>query len=494
MENKAGHELDILKWAAGGMQDISKIHKINEQKLLDLIFHHRLAGRLLEKLQQIYVQWTSENLLIQLNIQCQEASKNLKNRISLMNEINESIPTRKKPIILKGFTDYFLTRESSFIRRSKDIDIVYDDLELLKETLIKIGFKRIENSASHEEGNYYRGDMWIDVHKVFPIRKYPKELENITPYNPGDKGYIDSFQQGIMNFEEKHLIYNELNNYVTEQDGFNILNIHAAVLISCLHLFRNFTKFSGKELCINLSEIASVQELVDQPQFIPSQFEGIVKKYRCEDSVKFVCHLLNEYLLYVPDKLESFMDTKKNIMINKSMIGIWGFFEKEDDLITFHNKELEMHRLFKKIEINKLKINKKCNDFTSYNYSKNLKAIIQVSDNYTPIQQETFNVYGEYDDEYLYIGLKIKKDKYKFNTLEFRSYFRHPNNTSIVTNVNTLWNTKSEYCEILHRHDIKDILTINSIDNIAIVVEINSENQNSKKMNKIVPLMLHYIN
>lgn len=109
--------------------------------------------------------WINENLLEEVENLHKSAVKKMNEHFDVVREINQAIDKEKKPIVLKGFCDFFYLRNENSIRRSCDIDLIYDDFEYLNYVLISIGFEAKYAPADHEYANYIRGGI-IDARLV----------------------------------------------------------------------------------------------------------------------------------------------------------------------------------------------------------------------------------------------------------------------------------------------------------------------------------------
>jgi|GEM_PF-5422986 len=379
------NELDIMKWAAGGKQDVSDIQTICEDYLIEVSKLNGLSGRLLYCMKNNKASWINENLLEEAENLHKSAVKKMNEHIDVVREINQAIDKEKKPIVLKGFCDFFYLRDENSIRRSYDIDLIYDDFEYLNNVLISLGFEAKYAPADHEYANYIRGGVEIDLHRYLPVANYPSKIGQI--YNPyvHTKYVLQNDQEYIWS----QMTYGDLYNYsYFAEDGIFIPELEPTILIHCNHIFRSFTKVDAKRLCIRLGDLSIIRDLLSSNSFDIGRFNTFVGKFNSYDSVRFVCGLIKYFFGEVPEELKNYYSTDSEnheLILNRTLFKVWCYFEHPDDLIKPKAYKSEHKRINQLLGFNNILLSSSNKGDESYvygieqdNYSP-LKAIISSS-------------------------------------------------------------------------------------------------------------------
>ncbi|WP_199614029.1 nucleotidyltransferase family protein [Paenibacillus alkalitolerans] len=330
--------LDILKWAGGGKQDIHHSKEIDEEKLLDLIDFHRLDTRLLFRLKDECPPWLNSRILSHLEKQYEIAVRDLELKISFMEQYIEAYKSDKKPIAVKGFTNYLLTGEHKFVRRRGDLDLFCHDPEFNRSVLESLGYiSLVVPSAEYELGNYRpandKNGIHLDFHKYFPVYQYPKDIMNC--YDPLIHKLPVRQEERIP--KQKKIMYEDLLEYsVPSIKNIDVIKPSMSVLVSSAHLFKTYLKV--KRLPVKLSELSDIGDLTCNGIFDEKEFHDLVVKFDAFDSVEFVCYLYNNLYHYIPEKLQKYcMNKEYKIKKQLPSARIWGYFDAAEDLIVPKN-------------------------------------------------------------------------------------------------------------------------------------------------------------
>ncbi len=176
-------QFEILKWAAGAniflpeqphlLEDLG----ISEVSMGELIWEHRLSSRFIHRYKKEHCNWCNRTFLFRILNQVIKARQQTNQQIALIREISSMLAFRSNPIIpIKGVSVFALLGETQQIRWSGDIDLFYDDLQLLQQTLLQIGYAGEDISQGHEYSKMSRGFNQIEVHRYCPIFSYSPEI------------------------------------------------------------------------------------------------------------------------------------------------------------------------------------------------------------------------------------------------------------------------------------------------------------------------------
>lgn len=81
-----------------------------------------------------------------------------------------------KPLVIKGFTAFYLTGNTALLRKSKDVDVFAQDPSEFVRILLEDGFNEIKSPNPHEYSMLTKDSIEIDLHRHFPIASYPRDL------------------------------------------------------------------------------------------------------------------------------------------------------------------------------------------------------------------------------------------------------------------------------------------------------------------------------
>jgi hypothetical protein len=310
------NERDILKWAAGGRKSLPdfdgvceprllSLLGINESHLYELLIRHRLPQRFLMRYASEHSQWCGVDFLESLARFQQSAMAKLQRQLAVLEEIEAALPKREKPLILlKGISTVASLQSRRLLRASSDLDICYDDLDMLWDTLINLGFQG-KRHFTYEFGKFKRQDITIDVHEYYPILSYPEYLEAVDIVG-GDKldfSKTSTILNGPMHPTVHALRYQDMCERITKIDllgtkQIRILDLHALALLLCAHSFKNHViafHHLSEDRISRLGELADIAELSLDQRFDSIKFLEIVKQYQAGDAISFTANLLDKF-------------------------------------------------------------------------------------------------------------------------------------------------------------------------------------------------------
>jgi len=168
------YELEILKWVAGSSEELPRMRRVDEDRLLELIALHRLSCHFLHRLNQRQPDWCSSRLVAGiLSLKAQALSK-VQKHLEAAREIHSAVSSNTSPLItIKGFTAYALTGEARHIRYSEDLDLVFGDLGYLWSQMEALGYAGKKHELSNEYASMFRGEVMVELHRYVEVWPYP---------------------------------------------------------------------------------------------------------------------------------------------------------------------------------------------------------------------------------------------------------------------------------------------------------------------------------
>lgn len=291
--------LDILRWAAGADVDpASALKDTGRDALLALLARHQLSERFLERLTRERPPWGSTGLRVGLWTWCRQSHTRIYERqLAAIREIAQRLPAGSPPlIVVKGFSTFALTEDRRTLGYSADMDIFFNDLELLRRTLLGLGYG-CEMRKGHEFAALWRGDIVIELHHHFPVFSYPEDVpaaDLVPAQNPG------RWTQRFTGRPPTEIRYEDLLAQAYT-DAFGVSGVAVAdpamaVLILCAHEFREYihapARFTGGKFGV----WANIADLVKHPGFRPCAFLRLVDQFEGRDTMRFAGALLERLL------------------------------------------------------------------------------------------------------------------------------------------------------------------------------------------------------
>lgn len=273
---------------------------LNENKLLDLVMRHRLAVRFLDRVQRERPVWCRPNLTLRLIEQRAQAQIRFGRQMNALREICAALASQRKPLtVIKGFSTYALTGRKEHIHLSGDLDVLFDDIDYLNETLQRLGYRQAPSEqkhlGEHEAAQLCRDDVMFEVHRHFPVWSYPPGVTTADLVPSHHRGlWIQRFTA----HDETKILYQHLCEYsqtgaAPETRDLFVADPNMCVLISCAHALKNFMfPPTYSPLTVRLSEVADIHDLVRHPQFHQQCFLDSVDRFKGHDVVHFARQLV----------------------------------------------------------------------------------------------------------------------------------------------------------------------------------------------------------
>lgn len=316
----------VIKWAAGADIDVSDIKRIDERKVLDLTFKHRIGELFYMRAMKERPPWFTQSLFLDLLTMRTTAQKRMRNNIEVGREIAAAVADRNPLVLFKGYSTYALTENNRHIKHSKDLDILYDDNEYLWDVLLKLGFtgkKKIQMRNVHEYGVAVRGDTILELHTHFPATSYSKSVRDsdlVPEHNYGtwlqpyslikldDTLLLEhtfSNPDNTANYLQSNILYADIvqegcYGIAPGTESIIFPNPAMGVLLHCVHMFRNHHnchgwRKDGVGTVPKLCELVHIKDLSETNQFDIAKFALLIEKYHAHDAVRFVAYLLSAY-------------------------------------------------------------------------------------------------------------------------------------------------------------------------------------------------------
>jgi len=343
------NEKEILKWAAGSTKvsaamSVSgppdeqwlQLVGVDQERLVSLLEWHRLAQRFLWRYGEERPRWCNRSLLSQIAFLQRRAQTKMRRQIAAVQEIQAALPPRKSPLlILKGFSTYALTGNLFNLHGSSDLDLSYDNLELLWNVLSKLGYigKRL---FGHEYGHMTRGDIKIDIHEYFPVYSYP---EGLIMHDLQHHQNVPVVQHGPMSLKEYRLYYEDFcqeltNGKTPETSDLTFLQPTFLVLLLCAHQFKNCVTslhYMGEHhRTVRLAELMDIAELTKQADFDVERLMDLRNVRGGGSSIDLALHLLDFYGMQIPSTLKGHM-AERTVFPEHLPWGGWITIDSEED-------------------------------------------------------------------------------------------------------------------------------------------------------------------
>lgn len=325
------HEIEILKWIIGSKTcNTINIKGINEDWLVDLTHEHGLINRLLKKLVKYEPEWSSQGLKAKLLRRQMLAQSKTQNQINAIQEISNQLPDPL--IVIQGISTYAITLDYQTIRIINNVNILYNDIYILKSTLLNKGYK-IKPSLENEPIIMYKNDVVFNIYQSYPVLTYPKDLD----LNRKELIFTTNIHKINYYLGYNDLIKNCTYSKVTELKDILFPNEKMAVLLLCIDVFNRYISAGMQSLgSVILGDLADLITLINQRNFNKKVFIKLVEKYNAQTTKYFVQHLFINFIGYNPlSSKKEFIDIKKipfpQRLLDES--GIWKIPNTTDELI-----------------------------------------------------------------------------------------------------------------------------------------------------------------
>ena len=353
---------DVLKWAAGSTRPLPQFDGMDEPRLLALLgvdetallqqlLEHRLTQRFLWRYCVERPAWANAALLGRLSLAQGAAQGRLVRHIRAVAEIRAALPVRDAPLLtLKGATTFALGGDSRALRYSHDLDLCYDDLPLLWETLHSLGYQG-KRHFTHEYGKLSRGEVTIDLHEYFPVFAYPAGLIAHDFTQPASNSVTlcgpQRLEESRINYED--LRRNAVNGRALQTEALTVVNATLATLLLCAHAFKNYVvgpHYLSNNRATKLAELGEIADLTRFYEFDALEFQKLVRQYDARDAVEFCRHLLDSYMIPHAIPSEPCVSATGRMAFPESLIwGGWVVLDTEDERLMPRDRATTLQRL-----------------------------------------------------------------------------------------------------------------------------------------------------
>lgn len=300
---------EFLCWAAGADVPMPTGSALDESALRDAVFHHRIAGRFIQRLAGAPPAWASAQLVEFLQAQHDRALDTLRRQLVAVREACAAIDSPAgPPVLLKGVTTYALTGDPFHVRHSEDADVIVPALEPAKGRLEELGYKYWPPAAAQEYGYFRRPGMQIDLHRHFPVWSYSPDIVRAdlsAASNPGV--WVQRGNAERTPIEYPDVLAAARSGLTPNTADLRIVEPTLAVLLLCSHAFRDYARLivSPHGPCVHLYELADARDLARHPRFDGHRFRSLTRSLGAECSVRFMNALLVPLLRCEPLPLDA---------------------------------------------------------------------------------------------------------------------------------------------------------------------------------------------
>lgn len=271
---------------------MSKLDYFDEKQLLKLIELHNIPGRIIECIKKNELDnFFSENFMLELYKLYDEFLDAVHRNIDAVGEVLIEFEDGKNnyPIIIKGFSNYVLSKNERVIRKG-DIDILPSDVTDFISILLRKGYRLTKEPFMHEAGEYSKNNIEFDLHLFFPVYRYDEKILGLQDIK---NTFIE------MPFEK--LDYSILRtNSVESPDkaGLLVADANMMIIIICSHAFMNYTNIWSishrEKTYIKIGELWDIFDLVNHVSYSSQKFCEYVERFSAEDCVTWTCTILKE--------------------------------------------------------------------------------------------------------------------------------------------------------------------------------------------------------
>jgi len=191
-----------------------------------------------------------------------------------------------KPLVIKGFTSFYLTGNTALLRKSKDMDVFAQEPSEFVRILVEDGFNEIKSPNPHEYSMLTKDSIEIDLHRHFPIASYPRDLGQ----RELNKELITNEPLQFVNY----LDYDSIIHHTVELPDCLIPTVTMSALIACINIFNDYVTGFAKAPSMKLIEVIEVIELIRHQNFNRGVFVRLVNLYGTQDAVSFTNYITQE--------------------------------------------------------------------------------------------------------------------------------------------------------------------------------------------------------
>lgn len=269
---------------------------------LKKIRYNRIESRVLEELSvDDATLQTGSNFYFDILERQTFIENRTREQIQAVKELQDLFPGRKKPIIIKGFTCAVLCNNSKHVRYSRDLDVFYYDINVLKQALISLGYHEQDKiPAPHEDSFFIRDNIIIEIHKYFPVLLLPE-------YEKGN--FATNKQLNLPDINIERIDYQLLldNSLVVSNevaDTIMITDVEMTIFLICAHIYKNLFWQPYKTPKMRIIELVEIYELVTLPTFNIDSLLLIANKLHAKHILTYVFKIIEEALhLDIPNEL-----------------------------------------------------------------------------------------------------------------------------------------------------------------------------------------------
>ena len=186
-------------------------------------------------------------------------------------------------VVLKGNSAAYNCGDRNLRRGSRDIDVIGRESARLLEALWSAGFQPGREGICHEETSMSRGDSKIDIHRYFPVWRYPTAAESARwPWVHSDK----------LSYEE--IVRTSVAHPEIDADVIRIPGPTMSAFILCLHIFCDYVEapYVVTFAKVRLVELLELRELWQRPDLDREYFQYLVKQHGADDAIRVAFGLL----------------------------------------------------------------------------------------------------------------------------------------------------------------------------------------------------------
>lgn len=351
-------ELDILKWAAGAPVELPEDDTVDEERLCELLGYHRLAPRLLARLNEVRCRdqklpaWCTRTMMAVLLGEKMRSERELRAKIDAVQEIVTAVGADGPVFVVKGFSTYALTNDRRHVRRSSDIDLFGPDEERLFQTLLGLGYTgEYVTQEHHEYAGLDRGDTCIEIHRYLPVFSFPDGIDAVDLVPEHHAG---TWRQTLVEPPPYKVFYRDLLEHTVAgrapgTETIRVLDVTMATLSLCTHESKAFTMpLFGRPMTIKLSMLADILDLTRHPEFDTVKFAHLAERFQARDTVRLVGYLIWSYFGVDPFGI-SIPDTAGNSLFpyprTLHNYGLWGLVSTPDEVIPPFDVQTIVDRL-----------------------------------------------------------------------------------------------------------------------------------------------------
>ncbi|MBO9608390.1 MAG: hypothetical protein J7639_20715, partial [Paenibacillaceae bacterium] len=279
--------LRLFRWVIGCQETLpARIEADEEDAMFALIKKHRIERSFMNQYKLYKPTCFSSRLIEKIMHQEFISQTQFIKQVNALDKLSQHLLNgyQNPLIIIKGISIFGHTGS---IRYSSDLDVLYFNNHMLNNFLIDSGFHPVTYPGSdHEEFTISNNEIFIEIHKFFPVFGYPYSL---TSNNKDDEAISQNW------ITKKKITYDDLLTESVEGHWRHIKypNVNMTIFIISCHLLSDFMFTTFDKNMIRLYNLISVYELCKSPNYCPQQLKLYADKYLGNDALRFVGNLLN---------------------------------------------------------------------------------------------------------------------------------------------------------------------------------------------------------